>query len=111
MKCTTPSCDSFGLLRKSSLHCAMFLTLATAEAAPLDDFGPPPPTDPSAFTNPPADPKAALDAIEAMPPANTGAYALPNGVFGTRTTPTVDNVLPPNLQTSFKIPTNGKPSP
>ncbi len=89
----------------------MFLTLATAEAAPLDDFGPPPPTDPSAFTNPPADPKAALDAIEAMPPANTGAYALPNGVFGTRTTPTVDNVLPPNLQTSFKIPTNGKPSP
>ncbi|WP_349737070.1 hypothetical protein, partial [Pseudomonas jessenii] len=35
----------------------------------------------------------------------------PNGVYGTRTTPTTDNVLPPALQTSFKIPTNGKPSP
>ncbi|PNA05209.1 copper oxidase, partial [Pseudomonas sp. FW215-R3] len=32
-------------------------------------------------------------------------------VYGTRTTPTTDNVLPPALQTSFKIPTNGKPSP
>ena len=50
----------------------MSLTLPTAEPAPLDDFGPPPPTDPSAFTNPPADPKAALDAKLPILRANAG---------------------------------------
>ena len=86
-------------------------SLANVRAAPLDDFGPPPPTDPSAFTDQPADPKAALEALEDAAPANQGALALPNGVFGDRTTPRADNVLPPNLQTSFNYPTNGKPSP
>ena len=46
-----------------------------------------------------------------MPAANQGALALPNGVYGDRNTPRADNVLPPNLQTSFNFPTNGKPSP
>ncbi|WP_085729365.1 Ig-like domain-containing protein [Pseudomonas sp. R37(2017)] len=111
MKSVTPRCDSFGRLRKSGLPCAMLLSLATADAAPLDDVSQPPPTDPSAFTNPPADPKAALDALLTMPPTNQGAIALPNGVYGDRDTPRAENVLPPAQQTSFKIPTNGKPSP
>jgi hypothetical protein len=46
-----------------------------------------------------------------MPATNRGSIALPNGVYGDRNTPRADNVLPPSLQTSFKIPTNGKPSP
>ncbi|WP_425500256.1 Ig-like domain-containing protein [Pseudomonas akapageensis] len=86
-------------------------SLAQLNAAPLDDFGPPPPTDPSAFTDQPADPIKAAKALDNATPANQGALALPNGVFGDRTTPRADNVLPPNLQTSFNYPTNGKPSP
>ncbi|WP_257230300.1 Ig-like domain-containing protein [Pseudomonas sp. SbOxS1] len=114
MKRATPPCYSIDLLRRSSLPCAMLLTLATADAAPLDDVSQPPPTDPSAYTNPPADPlaaAAALEALKTMPPTNQGAIALPNGVYGDRNTPRAENVLPPSLQTSFKIPTNGKPSP
>ncbi|OXR29606.1 copper oxidase [Pseudomonas jessenii] len=104
---------SLGLFSKPGIAAVMLInvSLGIVNAAPLDDVSPPPPTDPSAYTNPPADPQAALDAIETMPPTNQGSYALPNGVYGTRTTPTTDNVLPPSLQTSFKIPTNGKPSP
>jgi hypothetical protein len=76
MKRATPSCSSIALLLRSSPPCAMLLTLTTANAVPLDDFGPPPPTAPSAFTNPPADPKAALDVLT-LPPANQGAIVLP----------------------------------
>lgn len=86
-------------------------SLNSVNAAPLDDFGPPPATDPSAFNNPPDDPKAALEALKTLPEANQGALALPNGVFGDRNTPRADNVLPPAVQTSFNFPTNGKPSP
>ncbi|MFS2201180.1 multicopper oxidase domain-containing protein [Pseudomonas sp. Pseusp3] len=109
-----PDLKSLGLFRKPGIAAVMLIniSLGNANAVPLDDVSQPPPTDPSAFTNPPADPKAALDAILAMPPAFQGAIALPNGAFGTRNTTTAtDNVLPPALQTSFKIPTNGKPSP
>jgi FtsP/CotA-like multicopper oxidase with cupredoxin domain len=111
MKRATHSSNSLYLLRKTGLPCAMLFSLATADAVPLDDFGQPPPTDPSAFANPPADPKAALDALLTLPATNQGAIALPNGAYGDRDTPRADNVLPPALQTSFKIPTNGKPSP
>ncbi|PMZ86044.1 hypothetical protein C1X61_24695, partial [Pseudomonas sp. FW215-T2] len=98
---------SLSFFSKPGIVAVMLINVSfgIVNAAPLDDVSPPPPTDPSAYTNPPADPKAALDAIETMPPTNQGAYALPNGVYGTRTTPTTDNVLPPALQTSFKIPT------
>ncbi|WP_371318118.1 Ig-like domain-containing protein [Pseudomonas sp. PDM31] len=111
MKRATPPCNSIYLLRRSSLPYAMLLTLTTADAAPLDDVSQPPPTDPSAFYNPPADPAAALEALKTMPRTNQGSLALPNGMWGDRKTPTAENVLPPSLQTSFKIPTNGKPSP
>ncbi len=112
MKRTTSLRNAIFFLRRSSLPCAMLLTLTTsANAVPLDDFGPPPPTDPSAFSNPPADLNAAAAAIRATAPANQGAIALPNGLFGDRNTPRAENVLPPALQTPFNIPTNGKPSP
>nr|WP_256357373.1 Ig-like domain-containing protein [Pseudomonas sp. PDM26] len=112
MKRTTSLRSSIAFLHRTSLPCAMLLTLTSmASAVPLDDFGPPPPTDPSAFSNPPADLDAAAAALRASPPANQGALALPNGVFGDRNTPRAENVLPPALQTSFNIPTNGNPSP
>ena len=107
-----PELKSLGLFSKPGIAAVMLISLGNANAVPLDDFGPPPPTDPSAFTNPPTDLDAAAAALRAMPPVNQGAIALPNGAYGTRlTTPTTNNVLPPALQTSFKIPTNGKPSP
>ena len=89
MKRATPPCSSIALLLRSSPPCTMLLTLTTASAVPLDDFGSPPPTPPSAFTNPPADLKAALDELT-LPPANPGAIVLPNGVFGDRNTPRPD---------------------
>ncbi|MGV8918813.1 MAG: multicopper oxidase domain-containing protein [Pseudomonas sp.] len=90
---------------------ALGLSLSHANALVLDNTDPPPPTDPSAFTDQPADPKAALNNLLKAPPANVAAFDLPNGVTGNRTTPLVDNVLAPKAQTSFNIPTNGKPSP
>ncbi len=87
------------------------LGLSSAGAAPIDNVDLPPPTDPSAYTDPPADPAAALNNLLTMPDANEGALDLPNGVTGTRDSTRVENVLPPAAQTSFKIPTNGKPSP
>nr|WP_245726151.1 multicopper oxidase domain-containing protein [Pseudomonas jinjuensis] len=84
------------------------LSIATA-AASLDYFGPPPPGDPSAFTDPSKDPKAYL--LEGVEEANAGAFVQAGGVEGNRKTPLKENVLPPNAQTSFNIPTNGKPSP
>jgi len=63
MKRATPPCRSVALLLGSSLRCPMRLTLTTANAMPLDDFDQPPPTAPSASTNPPAAPKAAPDAL------------------------------------------------
>ncbi|WP_433771836.1 Ig-like domain-containing protein [Pseudomonas putida] len=102
-------------MRRSGVTCAaMLITLASANASPLDDESQPPPTDPSAYSNPPATPveaAAALEAIKGMPSANQGSIALPNGVFGNRDTPRAENVLPPAQQTSFNYPTNGKPSP
>ncbi|PMZ83712.1 copper oxidase, partial [Pseudomonas sp. FW215-T2] len=107
MKVIASPFNSFRFLRVSGAGSVLLITfsLSPVSAAPLDDVSPPPPTDPSAYTNPPTDFKAALDALKTMPPANQGSIALPNGVYGTRTTPTTDNVLPPALQTSFKIPT------
>ncbi|WP_458238673.1 hypothetical protein, partial [Pseudomonas sp. P5_A2_2] len=99
-----PDLKSLGFFRKPSIAAVMLIniSLGNANAVPLDDFGPPPPTDPSAFSNPPADLDAAAAALRAMPPVYQGSIALPNGAFGTRlTTPTTDNVLPPALQTSF----------
>ena len=41
MKHATPPCNSIASLLRSSPSCALRLTLTTANAVPLDDFGPP----------------------------------------------------------------------
>ncbi|MFG5861714.1 Ig-like domain-containing protein [Metapseudomonas sp. CR1201] len=87
------------------------LGVLSVQAVPLDDNSPPPPTDPSAFTDQPANPTQALLDLFTLPHANEGALELPNGGWGDRTTPNAENVLPPALQTSARYPTNGKPSP
>ncbi len=83
--------------------------LTTVSAAPLDFFGPPPAGDPSAFTGPAIGETPAIDDLADLPPANEGAYE--GGITGTHHDAWDENVLPPELQTSFNIPTNGKPSP
>ncbi|QCI12539.1 copper oxidase [Pseudomonas putida] len=85
--------------------------LISASASSLDDVGQPPPTDPSAYTDQPADPNPALLNLFNLPEANEGALELPNGAFGNRDTVRIDNVLQPAQQTSRNYPTNGKPSP
>ncbi|MBI6895790.1 multicopper oxidase domain-containing protein [Pseudomonas putida] len=110
-----PAATSTQVSRLSSLTALLLsLGLASAVAGSLDDVGQPPPTDPSAYSDPPATPAdqaAALEALKSMPEANEGSLELTNGVYGTRATVTSNNVLPPALQTSRKYPTNGKPSP
>ncbi|WP_166367152.1 Ig-like domain-containing protein [Pseudomonas akapageensis] len=112
MKSLTPY-PSSKLFKRSSIASALLvaLSLTDATAKPLDDFDPPPPTDPSYYRPQPADPAAALLEIRTMPEANHGSLMLPNGVQGDRESTRVENVLPPLQQTSFNFPTNGKPSP
>lgn len=66
MKSPVPENVSSGFLLASGMTSVMLMTfsLTAVNAAPLDDFGPPPPTDPSAFTNPAANPAAALEALK-----------------------------------------------
>ncbi|WP_223449673.1 MULTISPECIES: multicopper oxidase domain-containing protein [unclassified Pseudomonas] len=104
-------CKWFGLLTPLSVFVAMTLGTTSLRASPIDDEGQPPPSDPSAYYDEPADKVGALNAILTMPPANLDAFDLPAGVKGTRETPLKENVLPPAIQTSFNYPTNGKPSP
>ncbi|UCP10446.1 multicopper oxidase domain-containing protein [Pseudomonas sp. MM213] len=104
-------CKWFGLLTPLSVFVAMTLGTTSLRASPIDDEGQPPPSDPSAYYDEPADKAGALNAILTMPPANLDAFDLPAGVKGTRETPLKENVLPPAIQTSFNYPTNGKPSP
>ncbi|MCB1909106.1 MAG: multicopper oxidase domain-containing protein [Rhodocyclaceae bacterium] len=51
----------------------------------------------------------AIDALAVLPPANEGAFE--GGATGTHFDAWSENVLPPELQTSFNVPTNGKASP
>ncbi|MFK3773357.1 Ig-like domain-containing protein [Pseudomonas sp. NPDC089406] len=110
-----PAASSRHVFRLSSVTALLFsFGLAGAIAGSLDDVSQPPPTDPSAFSDPPADAAgqaAALNALGSMPEANQGSLELSNGVYGTRATVETDNVLPPLQQTSRQYPTNGKPSP
>ncbi|WP_236032536.1 multicopper oxidase domain-containing protein [Pseudomonas schmalbachii] len=83
--------------------------VATATAVSLDYFGQPPSYDPSAYNDPPSDPRAYE--LNGVTPANSGSFEQAGGVPGNRKTPLANNVLPPAQQTSFNIPTNGRPSP
>lgn len=110
-KTTVVSSPNHYFLLSGVATALLWAGLTSGVASPLDDFDPPTPTDPSAYTNPPDDPVIALEALKTMPEANEGALELPDGAYGNRTTPTIENVLPPLQQTSSRYPTNGKPSP
>jgi len=113
MNSSVPANKSFGYSMAQGITSVVMITFSvtTLNAAPIDDVGQPPPTDPSAYINQPADPAAALGALKTMPEANQGSYALPNGMYGNKDTTRTENVLPPAVQTTFNFPTNGKPSP
>ncbi|WP_408004442.1 multicopper oxidase domain-containing protein [Pseudomonas schmalbachii] len=80
-----------------------------AAAASLDYFGVPPSYDPSHYNDPPSDPLAYL--LTGVEEGNHGSFEEPEGTEGDRKTPLKENVIPASAQTSFKIPTNGRPSP
>lgn len=106
-----PSCKWFGLLTPLSVLLTMTLGTTTLQASPIDDERQPEPSAPSAYYDEPADEAAALNAILTLPEANADSFDLPDGVKGSQDTTRTENILPPAMQTSFKYPTNGKPSP
>ncbi|WP_152906039.1 hypothetical protein, partial [Pseudomonas putida] len=79
-----PTRHSFQLSSVTALM--LSLGLITAMASPLDDNSQPPPTDPSAYTDQPADPTPALLNLNTLPEANQGSLELINGAYGDRNT-------------------------
>jgi manganese oxidase len=94
-----------------SRGCSWAIRHFTLQASDLDNVDQPPTTDPSAYTDPPADPAAALAELDTLPPTNIGSYALPYGQYGSKGSMLTENALPPSVQTSYNYPTNGSPSP
>ncbi len=83
-----------------------------ATATVLNDFGPPPPGDPSAFTGPLIGEDQAIDDLEDLDPANEGAFD--GGATGTPRDAGENNSVPRNQQQDngdFDVPTGGPPSP
>jgi len=80
-----------------------------AIATVLDDFGPPPPGDPSAHTGPLIGEDEAIDDLELLDPANEGAFEpVDKEAVGE------NNSVPEDEQVSgggFEVPTGGPPSP
>jgi FtsP/CotA-like multicopper oxidase with cupredoxin domain len=88
--------------------CGLLVT-SLALAAVLDDVGPPPPGDPSAFTGPVIDRDAARD-LEDLPLANQGAFE--GGPTGTFVDEGINNFVPEEqLENGLNVPTNSRPSP
>ncbi|MEE8522871.1 MAG: copper oxidase, partial [Thermoanaerobaculia bacterium] len=78
----------------------------------IDNFGPPPPGDPSEFTGPLIGNQEAIDDLENLPDANLGAFD--GGATGTAEDPGENNSLGVNEVDSnreFDVPTGGPPSP
>ncbi|HMA07406.1 MAG TPA: copper oxidase, partial [Ramlibacter sp.] len=96
---------------KITAGCTAVLAALATQAGVLDYFGQPPATDPSAYTDQPADPTAALAAILTAPPTNEGSFELYGGAYNTKQLERAANVLQPAQQSSFNYPTNGYPSP
>ncbi len=88
--------------------CGLLLT-SFALAEILDDFGPPPPGDPSAFTGPVIGRDAAGKLLEVLPPANEGSFD--GGATGTEADAGTTNSVPQALLSSNNVPTNSRPSP
>lgn len=78
----------------------------------MDDFGPPPPGDPSEFTGPLIGEDEAIDDLANLPDANLGAFD--GGATGTGEDAGANNFLGENEVDSdreFDVPTGGPPSP
>ncbi|MHC1743638.1 MAG: multicopper oxidase domain-containing protein [Syntrophobacteraceae bacterium] len=78
-------------------------------AQALDDFGPPPEGDPSAFTGPFIGLEFAPGQSGALQPQNEGAFE--GGHTATFEDAEINNVVQEAQQISANVPTNGKPSP
>jgi len=90
---------------------ALAATALSAQAA-LDVTGPPPATDPSHYTDQPADPTQALQDLLLATPANEGGMELPNGaVMENKRIVNIENVIQRDALYPFNYPTNGLPSP
>ncbi|MEM5786110.1 MAG: hypothetical protein AAGU11_02255, partial [Syntrophobacteraceae bacterium] len=81
------------------------LISSQAFAAPLDEFGPPPEGDPSAFTGP----VIGVTDFSNLPAVNEGAFD--GGSTGTEADAGINNSVPESQQTSRNIPSNSLPSP
>ena len=79
-----------------------------AVAAVLDNFGEPPPGDPSAFTGPAIGLAAAIQGLAQLAPANEGAFE--GGATGTEADAHV-NFVPQPQANGVDIPTGAQPSP
>jgi FtsP/CotA-like multicopper oxidase with cupredoxin domain len=90
---------------------ALASTTLSAQAA-LDVTGPPPATDPSHYTDQPADPTQALQDLLAAPHANEGSMELPGGLYmENKRIVNVENVIQRDALYPYNYPTNGLPSP
>jgi FtsP/CotA-like multicopper oxidase with cupredoxin domain len=81
---------------------------SVALAAVLDNFGPPPPGDPSEFTGPAIGEEPAIDVLAELAPANEGAFE--GGPTGTAED-IHQNIVTPPESTGIDIPSGSPPSP
>jgi FtsP/CotA-like multicopper oxidase with cupredoxin domain len=96
----------------SAVCMAAIGSVALNAQAALDVTGPPPTTDPSHYTDQPADPtQALLDLLQAVD-ANEGSLELPGGGYlENKREVNVENVLQRDQLYPYNYPTNGLPSP
>ena len=98
--------------RKAAVLAAAGTLAGLALALTLDEFGPPPGGDPSAFTGPNIGTAAAVQGLAALPPANAGAFE--GGATGTLADPGAETSVPRSQlrgDEKYNVPTNSKPSP
>src|SRR5262245_16059714 len=87
---------------------ALLTTSLVALGEVLDNFGPPPLGDPSAFTGPLIGEEEAIDDLALLPPANEGAFSGgPSGTFEDAH----ENAVTRLPGTGVDIPTDARPSP
>ena len=87
------------------------LAMNSGRASPMDYWGEPTLTDPSHYTEQPADPTQALKDLLEMHEANVGSLELPGGVYLEKKQVSAENVIQRDALSSFNYPTNGYPSP
>ncbi|GAB3666397.1 hypothetical protein GCM10028813_48380 [Ramlibacter alkalitolerans] len=90
---------------------AALASIALNAHAALDATDPPPATDPSHYTDQPADPTQALQDLLTAPEANEGSFEIPGGFVVDKRTVDINNVIQRDALFSTNYPTNGLPSP